>query len=279
MHRRRPPAPTGRPDSTPKLLRPINFDVRDADLPVTAGVLRFADRICCGTARKPRLQPMTHRFSPVQDAIDAIAAGRIVIVVDSEDRENEGDFVAAAETITPQMIHFMISEGRGQLCMPVLPDLARRLNLTPMIDEPGDESLPRFAVPVDHRQCRTGMSPLERAFSIRSMVAPDSCADDFVRPGHIFPLIARPEGVLARTGHTEAAIDLARLAGRSPAGVLCEVCSRDGLNMALRDELLDLAARFEMPIITIDDLAEHLRDHSCDSIESGYAVHEACVRV
>ncbi|MGH7128975.1 MAG: 3,4-dihydroxy-2-butanone-4-phosphate synthase, partial [Planctomycetaceae bacterium] len=199
----------------------------------------------------------TQRFSRIEEAVGALADGRMVIVVDSEDRENEGDLITAAETITPQAIHFMISEGRGQLCMPLLPDIAQRLKLTPMVREPRDSLQPRFAVPIDHRQCATGISPLERAFSIRSICDPNSRPEDFVRPGHIFPLIARPEGVLARTGHTEAAVDLVRMAGRTPAGVLCEVCSNDGMGMAERDELFELSARFGLPIITIDALVEH----------------------
>lgn len=201
---------------------------------------------------------MLKPFALIEDALEALAAGRVVIVVDSEDRENEGDFVAAAGTITPQTIHLMVSEGRGQLCMPVMPDAARRLNLTPMV-ETGDMTAPRFAIPIDHQRCTTGISPLERAFTIRRMVEEDSRADEFLRPGHIFPLIARPNGVLQRTGHTEAGVDLARLAGLPPAAVLCEICSRDGLNMALRDELFELAGELQMPIITIDDLVDYRR--------------------
>jgi 3,4-dihydroxy 2-butanone 4-phosphate synthase / GTP cyclohydrolase II len=202
---------------------------------------------------------MRRKFARVEEAIEALAAGRVTIVVDSEDRENEGDFVAAAEAITPQTIHLMVSEGRGQLCMPVMPELAQRLQLTPMVPDNGDDTAPRFTVPVDHRKCSTGISPLERAFTIRAMLDPANRAEDFVRPGHIFPLVARPEGVLRRTGHTEAAVDLARLADLQPAGVLCEICSRDGLNMARRDELMELAAELQMPIVTIDDLVEFRR--------------------
>jgi 3,4-dihydroxy 2-butanone 4-phosphate synthase/GTP cyclohydrolase II len=182
-----------------------------------------------------------------------------VIVVDSEDREDEGDLVAAAEAVTPQMIHFMISVGRGQLCMPVLPELAQRLQLAPMVPERPDQAAPRFAVPVDHITCRSGISPWERAYTMQRMLEPRSRPEDFTRPGHVFPLIARPEGVLRRTGHTEAAVDLARLAGLTPAGVLCEVCSRDGYHMADRSELAELAAEFRLPMITIDELVEFRR--------------------
>lgn len=196
---------------------------------------------------------MTVDFSGIEEAVEAIAAGRIAIVVDAEDREDEGDFIAAAEHITPQLVHFMISEGRGQLCMPVSPETAGRLGLARMVPPDGN-GWAAFTVPVDHRRSKTGISPEERAFTIRAIVDPSSRPEDFLRPGHIFPLIARNCGVLERPGHTEAAIDLARLAGLSPAGVLCEICSRDGLHMATRHELFEIAERFELPIITIAEL-------------------------
>ena len=206
---------------------------------------------------------MRRKFSRVEDGIEAIAKGGVVIALDSEDRENEGDFIAAAETLTPATVHFMISQGRGLLCAPVLPDVAQRLQLKPMVSESWeDDSSPRFSVPVDHMSCSTGISPWERAYTIAAMLNPSSRPEDFRRPGHVFPLVARPEGVLRRDGHTEAAVDMARLAGLFPAGVLCEICSRDGLHMANRDELLDLAAEFKIPIITIDDLKAYLRKPS-----------------
>ncbi len=198
------------------------------------------------------------KYSSIEDAIEAIAGGRILIVVDSEDRENEGDFLAAAELTTPAMIHFMVSQGRGQLCMPVSPNLAQRLELTPMV-ACTDLETPRFAIPVDHRECKTGISPFERAATIRAMLDPFSGPRDFVRPGHIFPLIAREEGVLGRPGHTEAAVDLARLAGLAPAGMLCEICSQDGLHMVRGRELWELAAEFRLPVVKIDDLIEFRR--------------------
>jgi 3,4-dihydroxy 2-butanone 4-phosphate synthase / GTP cyclohydrolase II len=201
---------------------------------------------------------MGRKFSSLEQGIDAIAAGRAVIVVDSEDRENEGDFVAAAETISPRLIDFMVRQGGGQLCVPVMPAVASQLDLKLMVPDTVDSS-PRFAIPIDHHSCGTGISALARAISIQFMLDPESRPEDFVRPGHIFPLIARPGGVLQRTGHTEAAVDLAALAGLAPAGVLCEVCSRDGLNMATRDELMDIAAEFDLPIITIDALVEYRR--------------------
>jgi 3,4-dihydroxy 2-butanone 4-phosphate synthase/GTP cyclohydrolase II len=198
------------------------------------------------------------RYSSIEAAIEAIAEGRVLIAVDSQERENEGDFLAAAELTTPAMIHFMVSQGRGQLCMPVSPRVAQRLDLTPMV-ACADLETPRFAIPVDHRECKTGISPLERASTIRAMLDPFSTPRDFVRPGHIFPLIAQEEGVLRRPGHTEAAVDLARLAGLAPAGVLCEICSRDGLHMACGQELWEIAHEFRLPVITIDDLIQFRR--------------------
>ncbi|MEX2287632.1 MAG: 3,4-dihydroxy-2-butanone-4-phosphate synthase [Planctomycetaceae bacterium] len=202
---------------------------------------------------------MRNLFSSVEQAIEAVAQGRIIVVVDSEDREDEGDFFIAAELVTPRTIHFMISEARGQLCMPVMPDIAQRLALKSMVPPNGDGDRPRFAIPIDHRTCRSGISPLERACTIRAIVDSTSGPDDFGRPGHIFPLIAEPNGVLTRQGHTEAAVDLARLAGLTPAGVLCEICSNDGLHTADRPELIRVARRFGLHIITIDDLIAYRR--------------------
>lgn len=205
---------------------------------------------------------MSRRFSRVEQGVESLAAGRVIIVVDSEDRENEGDFVAAAESITPETIYFMAQQGCGQLCVPVLPDVAERLELTPMVPHNLDPTAPRFTIPIDHRTCASGISPLERAVSIQFMLDEESRAEDFLKPGHIFPLIARPEGVLQRTGHTEAAVDLARLAGLTPAGVLCEVCSRDRRRMATRDELFEIADEFNLVVITIDDLVDLRRSES-----------------
>ena len=192
----------------------------------------------------------------MEEAIEALANGRMIIVADAEERENEGDFVIAAEKVTADSVHFMISEGRGQLCMPLRPEIARRLHLRPMVPNKS-LSVPCFTVPVDHRFCRTGISPKERAFTIQMMIDGTTRPDDFVRPGHIFPLIAREGGVLQRPGHTEATVDLVRMAGLAGAGVLCEICSRDGRNMATGDELMQIAETFQLPIITIDDVIRY----------------------
>jgi 3,4-dihydroxy 2-butanone 4-phosphate synthase/GTP cyclohydrolase II len=199
---------------------------------------------------------MKNNFSRIEDALDALALGLAVIVVDSEDRENEGDFVVAADKITPQLIHFLVTHGRGQVCMPITTDVAKRLKLQPMAASKGQE-MPNFTIPIDHIDCKTGISPFERAATIQAIADEESRAEDFVRPGHMFPLIARDGGILVRQGHTEASVDLARMAGLRPAAVLCEICSRDGLHMARRDELLELAADCTMPIITIDALIEY----------------------
>jgi 3,4-dihydroxy 2-butanone 4-phosphate synthase/GTP cyclohydrolase II len=192
-------------------------------------------------------------YSKLEDALDALSRGQIIIVADSEERENEADFLVAAEKATAESVHFMISEGRGQLCLPVLPQIARRLNLKAMVPRRSPNT-PCFAIPVDHSLCTTGISPKERAFTIRMIVDETTGPNDFTRPGHIFPLIARERGVLERQGHTEATVDLMRLGGLVPAGVLCEICSRDGQHMATGDELLEIAKTFKMPIITIDEV-------------------------
>jgi 3,4-dihydroxy 2-butanone 4-phosphate synthase/GTP cyclohydrolase II len=198
------------------------------------------------------------RFSTIDAAAEAIARGEVVIVVDAEDRENEGDFICAAEKVTPQIVNFMITHGRGQLCMPILPEDCQRLELAPMVDENTAPLGTNFTVPIDHRSCRTGITAGERAKTILTVCDPQSKPTDFVRPGHLFPLIAKEGGVLRRAGHTEAAVDLARMAGLSPAGVLCEILDESG-DRATRDHLIELARRFELEIISIEQLIAHRR--------------------
>ena len=197
---------------------------------------------------------MKSRFCSVPQTLEAVAAGRLIIVVDAEERENEGDFFIAAEKVTPEMLYFMIMRGCGQLCAPVAPQLARRLKLKPLVRHNPNLEATAFAVPIDHRACKTGISPQERVFTIHALIDPFSQPVDFVRPGHVFPLIAREQGVLCRPGHTEAAVDLARLAGLAPAGLLCEICSRDGRQMADGQELMQIADELDTPIITIEEL-------------------------
>ena len=201
---------------------------------------------------------MTYQFSTIQSAIESIAAGRIVIVVDAQDRENEGDFVSAAEKVTPEIINFMITHGRGQLCMPILPELAERLELPLMVENNTTPLETAFTVPVDHKSCRTGVTAQERTITIREILNPNSKPADFFRPGHLDPLIAKEGGVLRRAGHTEAAVDLARMAGLRPSGVLIEILGETG-DRATRDELFVLADKFHLEIISIEALIRYRR--------------------
>src|SRR6185437_9189863 len=201
---------------------------------------------------------MPSEFSKVEDALEAIAQGRVVIVVDDEQRENEGDFIAAAERVTPATIEFMITHGRGQLCMPIMPDLADRLDLRPMVERNTAPHRTPFTVPVDHVSCRTGISAEERARTVRAIIDPTTVPSDLVRPGHLFPLVAKEGGVLRRAGHTEAAVDLARLADLPPAGVLCEILDDHG-DRAGRKFLFALAAKYELHIISIEELIRYRR--------------------
>jgi 3,4-dihydroxy 2-butanone 4-phosphate synthase/GTP cyclohydrolase II len=201
---------------------------------------------------------MPKRLSTIDAAVDAIARGEVVIVMDDEDRENEGDFICAAEKITPETVTFMITHGRGWLCMPVLPDVCERLDLGPIV---ADNTAPQhtcFTVPVDHRSCRTGITAQERATTIRAIVDPTSKRSDFVRPGHLPGLMAKEGGVLRRAGHTEATVDLARMAGLKPAGALIEILDESG-DRASRERLFQLAEEFHLEIITIEDLIRYRR--------------------
>lgn len=195
---------------------------------------------------------MAREFSTVQATVDAIARGEVVIVVDAEDRENEGDFVCAAEMATAENINFVIS-GRGQLCAPVLPDACRRLELTPIVDANTAPLGTAFMTPVDHRAGKTGITAEERALTIRTLADPDSSPANFVRPGHVYPLLAKEGGVLRRAGHTEATVDLCRMAGLAPAGALCEILDDAG-DRATRDQLLQLAEKHDLQIISIEQL-------------------------
>lgn len=201
---------------------------------------------------------MSSRFSTIEQAVEAIRRGKTVIVVDAEDRENEGDFVCAAEKVSPEVVNFMITHGRGQLCMPLLPDVSERLRLHPMVDDNTAPLRTNYTVPVDHRSAKTGITAAERADTIRAICDPQSEPIDFVRPGHLFPLVAKEGGVLRRAGHTEAAVDLARMAGLMPAGVLCEILNESG-DRADRDQLWQIAQRFDLPMISIEQLIAHRR--------------------
>jgi 3,4-dihydroxy 2-butanone 4-phosphate synthase/GTP cyclohydrolase II len=201
---------------------------------------------------------MPEGFSTIDAAVAAIRRGEMVIVVDAEDRENEGDFVCAAEKASPDIVNFMIRHGRGQVCMPILPDVAERLDLPMMVAANSTPLGTAFTVPVDHRTARTGITAAERADTIRAIMDPASTPADFVRPGHLFPLVAKEGGVLRRAGHTEAAVDLARMAGLAPAGVLCEILDEAG-NRANREALFALARTHGVEIISIEQLIRHRR--------------------
>ena len=200
---------------------------------------------------------MTKQYSTVQAAVDAIRAGKVVIVVDDEDRENEGDFICAAQNVTTETINFML-RGRGQLCAPVLPATAERLELRPIVQENTAPLQTAFMTPVDSASSKTGITAAERAETIRLMASDSSSPQDFVRPGHVYPLLAMEGGVLRRAGHTEAAVDLARMAGLAPAGVLTEILDDSG-DRATRDALLELAELHGLEIISIEQLIAHRR--------------------
>ena len=201
---------------------------------------------------------MSDRFSSIESAVAAIRRGDVVIVVDAEDRENEGDFVCAADKVSPAIVNFMIRHGRGQVCMPILPDMAHRLELPMMVETNSAPLGTAFTVPVDHITARTGITAGERSTTISAILDPASKPTDFVRPGHLFPLVAKEGGVLRRAGHTEAAVDLARMAELSPAGVLCEILNDSG-NRADRDALFVLAKEHALQIISIEQLIRYRR--------------------
>ncbi len=194
------------------------------------------------------------QIASIEDALEDIQVGKMVIVVDDEDRENEGDFIMAAEKVTPETVNFMATHGRGLICLPATPERLKELELDMMVDRNTALHETPFTVSIDAVEgTATGISAQDRALTVQRFVDPNARPVDFGRPGHIFPLRARPGGVLRRAGHTEAAVDLARLAGLFPAGVLCEILNADG-TMARLPQLAEMAARFELKVITIRDL-------------------------
>jgi len=201
------------------------------------------------------------QYHAIDDAVAALKAGRAVIVVDARERENEGDFICAAETITAEMVDFMLNYGRGVLCVPLMHETAARLRLNPTVGtDPNTAPFQtQFLTPVDHHSSGSGVSPENRAKTIRAMSDTDTTHNDFVRPGHISPLLAKDGGVLRRAGHTEATVDLLEMAGMKPVGVLIEILSGSGHGMAEYDELKALSARFDIPIISIEELIQYRR--------------------
>lgn len=208
----------------------------------------------------------------IESAIADIKAGKVVIVVDDEDRENEGDFVAAAEMVNAEMINFMTKEGRGLICTPLIQERCDVLGLEPMVQNNTDPMHTQFTVSVDLKGhgVTTGISASDRAKTIKALVDPSTKRQDLNRPGHIFPLIAKPGGVLRRTGHTEAAIDLARLAGCAPAGVIVEIMNEDG-SMARLPQLREIADKFDLKLVSIEDLvAYRMSAESLIRLEESY---------
>lgn len=195
-------------------------------------------------------------FDTIEEAVEDLKQGKPIIVVDDANRENEGDFVALAEKATPEIINFMIKEGRGLVCVPITEERAAELDLPPMVQRNTDYHGTAFTVSVDHVNTTTGISAFERSQTVQAIIDPKTRPSDFRRPGHIFPLIARKGGVLRRAGHTEAAVDLAQMCGSTPAGVICEVIKEDG-QMARVPDLRKIADRFGLKMITIEDLIRY----------------------
>ena len=201
-------------------------------------------------------------LNKIEEAISSIKKGEIIIVVDDENRENEGDFIAAAESISPEMINFMATHGRGLICCPLTEKRCKKLNLDLMVSSTSDPMETAFTVSVDLRGkgVSTGISAIDRAKTIKALVERKTKVTDFTKPGHVFPLIAKDGGVLRRTGHTEAAIDFARLAGFEPAGVIAEIMNENG-SMARLPELFEVAKKFSLKIVSIEDLVAYRMQH------------------
>jgi 3,4-dihydroxy 2-butanone 4-phosphate synthase/GTP cyclohydrolase II len=202
------------------------------------------------------------QLNSIEEAINDIRNGKVIIVVDDEDRENEGDFLAAAEMVTPQMINFMATHGRGLICTPLTEKRCKALELNMMVNNNTDPMETAFTISVDLRGngVTTGISASDRAKTVKALVDENTKPFELARPGHIFPLVAREGGVLRRTGHTEAAIDFARLAGLKPAGVIVEIMNEDG-SMARLPQLLKVAKKFDLKIVSIEDLVAYRMQH------------------
>lgn len=198
----------------------------------------------------------TIQLDTIESAIYDLMLGKVIIVVDDEDRENEGDLIALADKATPEVINFMIKEGRGLVCTPITEERAQELDLPPMVNQNTDYYGTAFTVSVDHIETTTGISAYERAQTIRSLIDPSARPQSFRRPGHVFPLIAKKGGVLRRAGHTEAAVDLARMCGAYPAAVICEVVKENG-QMARLPDLIQFARKHDLKLISIKDLIHY----------------------
>nr|WP_200779440.1 bifunctional 3,4-dihydroxy-2-butanone-4-phosphate synthase/GTP cyclohydrolase II [Anaerobranca californiensis] len=204
------------------------------------------------------MNSMEFKFNTIEEAIEEIRQGKMIVVVDDEERENEGDLVAAAQLITAETINFMAKYGRGLICLPMTEERLIELDLPQMVTMNTDQHCTAFTVSIDAIETTTGISAPERALTIRKAVSSDAKPEDFKRPGHVFPLAAKKGGVLTRAGHTEAAVDLARLAGLYPAGVICEIMNDDG-TMARVPQLMEFVSKYQLKIITIADLIAYRR--------------------
>lgn len=205
---------------------------------------------------------MNIKLNSIEEAIEDIKQGKVIIVVDDEDRENEGDFITAASNATPEVINFMVTHGRGLVCAPLTRERCDELELHPMVNSNTAVYETNFTVSIDliGYGCTTGISVTDRSKTIKALIKPETTPEELGRPGHIFPLIAKDGGVLRRAGHTEATVDLARLAGFEPAGVLVEILKEDG-EMARLPDLIEVARRFDLKIISIEDLIEYRLRH------------------
>ncbi|SES13719.1 3,4-dihydroxy 2-butanone 4-phosphate synthase / GTP cyclohydrolase II [Psychrobacillus sp. OK032] len=195
-------------------------------------------------------------FHTIEEAVEDLKKGKIIIVVDDESRENEGDFLVLADFATPENINFMATHGRGLICTPITHQLADRLDLNPMVEHNTDNHQTAFTVSIDYKTTDTGISAFERSETILELLNEESVSSDFRRPGHVFPLIAKDNGVLERPGHTEAAVDFAKLCGVQPAGVICEIMSVDG-SMARVPELHTIAEAHDLKFVTIEALVNY----------------------
>lgn len=206
-----------------------------------------------------------YKFNSIEEAIEDIKQGKQIVVIDDEDRENEGDLLMAAEKVTPEAINFMAKFGRGLICMPAKAEILKNLDINPMVDNNTDNHETAFTVSIDATHTKTGISAYERTETILKIISPEASAQDFRRPGHIFPLMAREGGVLKRAGHTEAAVDLAALSGLKPVGVICEIMKEDG-NMARTQDLIEFSKVHNLKIITVAALIQYRR-HSENLVE------------
>lgn len=197
-------------------------------------------------------------LNTVEEALEDLKQGKIIVVVDDEDRENEGDLLALAKYVTPETINFMATYGKGLICTPISQQLAQKLALHPMVENNTDNHQTAFTVSIDHEETTTGISAYERALTICKMLDPQVEAANFRRPGHVFPLIAKDNGVLERRGHTEAAVDLAKLCDSDPAGIICEIMGDNG-EMLRFDELVTYATKHNLKMISIEALATYRR--------------------